>query len=152
MNRGGACNGNDLDELGYFGIDNGDLTYDLNADGHVDLKDRDAWLSQVGILDVYYSGYLRGDANFNGSVDSSDLMTLALHWQQGGISSWTNGDFNFDGIVDAADLNLLAKNWQKQIEASPNLPEPTNFLLLVVGIAMITKVLRTPKCRALIDR
>ena len=52
-----------------------------------------------------------GDANGDLVVDSEDLNTLALNWQQGG-KDWYEADFTGDGFVDAEDLNQLALNWQ----------------------------------------
>jgi hypothetical protein len=59
---------------------------------------------------------LPGDANMDGTVDSSDLSILAAHWReqgQAGGAMWADGDFNGDGVVDASDLALLAANWKK---------------------------------------
>ena len=58
-----------------------------------------------------------GDANFDEQVDSVDLNTLALNWQQTTTLGWAAGDFNLDEFVDSADLNALALNWQVGVTA-----------------------------------
>jgi hypothetical protein len=79
---------------------------------------------------------LGGDANLDGSVDVSDLGSLASNWQSPG--GWSQGDFNRDDMIDVTDLGLLAMNWQQSatdqslsqamssvgLGAASNVPEP----------------------------
>jgi hypothetical protein len=46
-----------------------------------------------------------GDANLDGTVNSSDLQILLAGFNQPG--GWDQGDFNYDGQVNAADLQAL---------------------------------------------
>jgi hypothetical protein len=56
------------------------------------------------------SGY--GDFNLDGTVDFSDLLAVAQHYN-GPAAGWTDGDFNYDGKVNFADLLALAQNYKK---------------------------------------
>ncbi|MBI1367308.1 MAG: hypothetical protein GC162_01500 [Planctomycetes bacterium] len=76
--------------------------FDLNNDGLVNSSDFDFMISNV-------VGTLRGDANFDGVVDVSDLVVLAGNFGLNG--GWANGDFNGDGKVDIGDLVVLAQNF-----------------------------------------
>lgn len=53
---------------------------------------------------------LKGDTNLSGSVNFSDLLTLAQNY---GASDrvWTQGDFDYNGTVNFADLLALAQNY-----------------------------------------
>ena len=79
---------------------------DFNQNNVIDLGDL------IGMISVPSPGYntRMGDANFDGKVDSMDLNTLGINWQQN-ISGWANGDFDGDGFVGTSDLNYIAINW-----------------------------------------
>jgi len=51
----------------------------------------------------------KGDFNFDGKVDLSDLSILAARWN----TSNTTADANNDGTTNLSDLSILAANWQK---------------------------------------
>ena len=51
-----------------------------------------------------------GDANLDGTVDTSDFAAMALHFGGGG-QFWNAGDFNYDGVVNALDFNAIASNF-----------------------------------------
>lgn len=51
-----------------------------------------------------------GDANNDGKVDFTDLLTLAQHYGQT-TTDLTTGDFNGDGKIDFSDLLLLAQHY-----------------------------------------
>ena len=53
---------------------------------------------------------LPGDANFDGKVDFTDLVTLARNY---GLknANWLQGNFDGDGTVDFGDLVALARNY-----------------------------------------
>ncbi|MEM8679703.1 MAG: hypothetical protein AAGF97_10165 [Planctomycetota bacterium] len=78
-------------------------SFDLTADGVVDLADRDAWLFEAGAVNLGPGrAYLVGDANLDGTVDGADF-TL---WNANKFTlnaSWCNGDFNADGRIDGLD-------------------------------------------------
>lgn len=48
-----------------------------------------------------------GDANFDCSVDLSDLGTLLAHYGKSGGATVSDGDLNGDGNVDLSDLGVL---------------------------------------------
>ncbi|MCA9212136.1 MAG: lamin tail domain-containing protein, partial [Planctomycetales bacterium] len=78
-----------------------DLTYDLNADGTVDMEDYSYLLS-----DILYS--MPGDANLDRLFDSSDLVLVFIAGQynddQVGNSTWASGDWNCDGEFNSGDI------------------------------------------------
>jgi len=52
-----------------------------------------------------------GDANLDGSVNFSDLVALAQHYNTASGANWDQGDFNYDGKVNFTDLVALAQNY-----------------------------------------
>lgn len=54
---------------------------------------------------------LYGDANLDGKVNFTDLVTLAAHYGKLSGASWDLGDFNYDGKVNFTDLVTLAANY-----------------------------------------
>ena len=58
---------------------------------------------------VFKVSFSPGDANLDGKVDFSDLLTVARHYGQ--LGGWLDGDFNGDGKVDFEDLVILARNY-----------------------------------------
>jgi uncharacterized protein (TIGR03790 family) len=95
-----------------------------------------------------------GDANLDGTVDSSDLDVLLAYWGgagQSGGAMWPRGDFNADGRIDAADMDILSSNlgqvanWRlppssdAQSIGGPGpgtgaIPEPPTAVLAVAGL------------------
>jgi hypothetical protein len=75
-----------------------------------------------------------GDANIDGTVDTSDFNVLAANFNMTN-ALWQQGDFNFDGVVNALDFNNLSNNFG-QILPSPALgsvvPEPAVLAPLVL--------------------
>jgi ELWxxDGT repeat protein len=57
---------------------------------------------------------LAGDANRDGVVNFSDLLTLAKNYNQTGVTL-AQGDFNGDGVVNFIDLLTLAKAYNKAL-------------------------------------
>ena len=102
-----------------------DLQFDLDGNEVVNSADRIYWVTNIKRTFV-------GDANLDGRVDSMDLNSVALSWQDAGVLSWSQGDFTGDGIVNASDLNDLAVNWQAGDLAA--VPEPCALALLVTGV------------------
>ena len=94
-----------------------------------------------------------GDANLDGKVDTSDFVTLGLHFGQT-TNSWGLGDFNYDGVVNALDFNAIATNFGSAVipdaplDGSPLggspvglgslVPEPGSLSLLALGAATLT--------------
>lgn len=52
-----------------------------------------------------------GDANFDGTVDFSDLLIVARNYGRSGDVGFVNGDFDMDGSVGFDDLIILARNY-----------------------------------------
>ena len=123
-----------------------DPKFDLDSDGLVDDVDRDTWLAVAGPTNGFAGPFLVGDANLDGSVNSSDLNALAVLWQSDN-NDWSRGNFT-EGGNDSADLNQLALNWQQSISGASGVnapvPEPSALLLTVVGLALVW---RRSRCR-----
>ncbi len=85
------------------GIESHDPRFDLNGDARIDSDDLDHMIHQI-------AGTNYGDANLNGSFDSSDLVAIfeAGQYEDGpvGISGWAEGDWNCDGEFTTSDLVL----------------------------------------------
>jgi hypothetical protein len=81
-----------------------------------------------------------GDANFDGTVDTTDFNNLASNFSQSG-KMWTNGDFNYDNTVDSVDFNLLASNFSKTLAAQGSIgaavPEPASFASIASLVSMV---------------
>ena len=147
FDRDGDVDGDDVDALvGEIVAGTNDSAFDLSADGAVNNADLTQWLGDVATANGFATPLLPGDANLDGSVDSADLNRLALSWRQE-IALWSAGDFTADGVVNSGDLNELALNWQTSIpvgiSASAPVPEPSAWLLTVVGLALAW---RRPRC------
>jgi probable HAF family extracellular repeat protein len=84
---------------------------------------------------------LPGDANADGKVDFTDLLTLAQNYGKAG-ATWEQGDFNGDGTVNFSDLLALAQNYGGQINlaaASASIPEPGILLSIIAGALTIRR-------------
>lgn len=80
--------------------------------------------------------YRRGDANLDGTVDSTDL---GLHLNNFGASGldWSKGNFNSDGEVNSTDLGLLLNNFGFTSSTTASVPEPgssTLFMGILFGL------------------
>jgi hypothetical protein len=80
----------------------------------------------------------KGDANLDGTVNTTDFTALANNFNQAG-RFWATGDFNFDGTVNALDFNAVATNFGLTL-AGPDLdlttlvPEPASLSLLLLTL------------------
>jgi len=131
------------------------------ADGHTTVQRSDFnilanRLISGGVL-------LKGDCDFSGKVDGSDLAVLITNWQKP-VTQWSKGDFEGTGVVNGADLADLITNWQGSAGniALPNdiysalplslfselpagltltsVPEPASLGLLAIGaVALISR-------------
>jgi hypothetical protein len=83
---------------------------------------------------------IAGDANLNGTVDSTDFSLLAAAYGSTG-AGWAQGDSNYDGTVNALDFNTLATNYGLTVAATPApvpalgalVPEPMSASLIALG-------------------
>jgi T5SS/PEP-CTERM-associated repeat protein len=66
-----------------------------------------------------------GDANFDSSVNFTDLVALAQNY--GGAGQWPEGDFNGDGTIDFNDLVPLAQHYGTSLPAEPIPGAPAGF-------------------------
>ena len=80
---------------------------------------------------------LEGDLNGDGLVGSADLDIVRGAWGETVSGGAPAGDPSGDGIVGSADLDIVRANWGAQSPAS--VPEPGTLLLLIVGIAGLTR-------------
>jgi hypothetical protein len=113
----------------------GDVRFDLNTDGVVNVADLDEWLVMAGAANLPSGGaYLVGDANLDGTVDGVDFVA----WNSNkfrSLPAWTAGDFNANGTIDGVDF--VAWNAHKfsssDIGAVPEPMVPLAILLICFG-------------------
>src|SRR3954452_6266289 len=91
-----------------------------------------------------------GDANLDGTVNTTDFNLVASNFGTGG-KRWVNGDFNYDGNVNTPDFNLLASNFGQTLPASAStvsasalgalVPEPTtaSVIFTLGGLASLRR-------------
>ncbi len=97
--------------------------YDLTGDGQVNDADLEAWLAEAGEARLGPGlVYLRGDANLDGLVDTSDFNLWNAHKFQA-TQAWCDGDFNADGVSDISDFNQWNLNKFRASSAGV-VPEP----------------------------
>lgn len=125
----------DLDRLADAMVDGTpDDSLDLNADGNVDIADREVW------VEVLKHSWF-GDANLDGEFRSDDLV-LALaageyEDNSPGNSTWETGDWNGDRDFDTTDFVVAFSGGGYEVgpRAAP-VPEPTAGLGLT-GVAVV---------------
>ena len=102
------CDIDDVDALiaAIAGVDQRIPLFDLNANGNVDLADRDEWLAQAGAENLTSGGAdLVGDANLDGVVDVSDFNL----WNGSKFTTtaaWSLADFNADGSDGTCRISI----------------------------------------------
>lgn len=84
---------------------------------------------------------LSGDANCDGTVNTTDLTRLLNNYGKTG-KTWTDGDFNADGTVNQSDLTILLNNYNKTNRAATvavgggalqmAVPEPSSIAMLTM--------------------
>ena len=110
------------------------MTYDLTADGLVDIADRDAWLAEAGAVNnASGNPYLVGDFNLDGVVDVGDFNI----WNGNkftNVAEWCSGDATGDGSVDVADFNAWNGNKFSSSDVA-GVPEPGTLSLILIASA-----------------
>jgi hypothetical protein len=108
FNRDGQLTAADIDLLfRQLRLPSPHLSFDLTADGRVDVDDRDELVQ--GILRTNY-----GDANLDGLFDSSDLVQVFREGQfedaEPMNGHWASGDWDGDGDTTTSDLVLALQS------------------------------------------
>lgn len=92
------------------------LTFDLNYDGRLDALDLEVWVQHLA--HIWHS-----DADFSGSFDSGDLVTVLSAGQYedelAGNSPWGTGDWNGDGEFDTSDLLIAFQGGRLRSRSAP---------------------------------
>ncbi len=114
----GAVEHNPAAEIDRFsqGLRDSDLAFDLNSDGVVDLDDLTFLVEKQLSTSI-------GDANLDGSFDSSDFVAVFQVGQyEDGLplnSSWSTGDWNCDREFDSSDFLFAFQAGGYEATASP---------------------------------
>ena len=99
-------------------IDAGSNALAVGADGKPLLTDQRGYGRVFnGTVDIgayEYGSSIPGDADGDGKVDFADLVLVARHYGQTGVT-WSQGDFNGDGSVGFDDLLIVARNYGKSV-------------------------------------
>ena len=122
----------DIDELtAAILAHNTETKYDINKDGTVTGDDLATWARDLR------KTYM-GDANLDGSFNTSDLVQVltAGTYENATSATWGSGDWNGDGLFTTADLvTALSDGGYEQgpRAAVSAVPEPASFALLSLG-------------------
>lgn len=83
-----------------------------------------------------------GDTNGDGTVNFSDLLTLAQNY--GSTSAtWTQGDFNGDGSVGFDDLLSLAQSYGRALPTTSSpIPEPLSAGMVMAALILLPRLRR----------
>ena len=122
-----------------------DVQFDVSGDGVVDAKDLTAWVKDLKNTWI-------GDANLDGEFNSSDFVAVftAGLFETDGPAEWSTGDWNGDGVFGSGDF--VAAFTDGGFELGPragahNVPEPTTYASLFVGVMMLAISRRLRKVR-----
>lgn len=112
---------------------------DINEDGRVDLDDLSIW-----IHDFKRTHF--GDADLDGTFDSSDLVQVfnaakydaisTRHFGDSISATWDAGDWNFDGRFNSSDLVVAFQDGGYQQSPTDRLvtvPEPNLFVITLLS-------------------
>ncbi len=133
----GILDAADIDELTRQSASGAnDTNYDLTADGVVDAKDVNEWISSANIFKSW-----SGDANLDKEFNSGDLVAVlgAGLYETDVDAVWSSGDFNGDGRANSGDLvtALAGGGYELGPRASvAAVPEPSGLLLMLCGLLL----------------
>jgi hypothetical protein len=92
-----------------------------------------------------------GDANLNGTVNSTDLLALLNNINQSG-RIWSQGDFNGTGQVNSSDLLILLNNINQSgtppgagAGSGGSVPEPSAIILAAIAAGGLAAIARRRK-------
>jgi hypothetical protein len=120
-------------------------SYDLDGNGVVDGGDRRHWIWNL-------RGTTFGDADFDGRFSSEDIVTVFQAGEyedsQPVNSGWAEGDWNGDGEFTSGDFvealmwgcfeaGCVAPRAATVSSAGAGVPEPSTFVLLLLGIGQL---------------
>ncbi|MCA9211867.1 MAG: PEP-CTERM sorting domain-containing protein [Planctomycetales bacterium] len=116
----------------------GDVAFDLNGDGNVNIADRIEWVENL-------SNTFMGDANFDGEFNSSDFVTVftPAKYETGQAATWAEGDWNGDKEFDSSDFVTAFSGGG--YESGPRngglqvVPEPSGIVLLLTGLFFLMR-------------
>ena len=112
----------------------GDLAFDVDGNGMVDLTDLEVWLEGAG-EHLVGGGFLPGDANLDGHVDNSDFNVWNANKFTGG-NGWCGGDFNADGFYRWFRLQCLEREQVLPPSVSvASVPEPQGIATFLIALA-----------------
>ncbi len=120
-------NGDDLDLI-CSGIATGDITFDLNEDGLIDIADRDFFVNNFNTI--------VGDFDFNRNVSFADFLILSGNFGLAGTNS--DGDADCNGTIGFADFLIMSSFFGNGV-AQP-VPEPSGFFTVAVGLLFLASL------------
>jgi len=125
------------------------MDYDIDGDYDVDEDDVIYFIENMvgydpdGDGDDDGFGTARGDLNFDGVVNATDLVILhGSFGESGGHVTYGDGDLNCDNNVNATDLQVLKVNFG--FSAGGGVPEPTGLAFLGLGAYGLLRRRRHP--------
>ena len=75
-----------------------------------------------------------GDANLDGTVNSTDFGILKSHYNQATGGTWATGDFNNDGASNFTDFMLMTQKYTSTVNINP--PPPAAALPSIESAAV----------------
>jgi hypothetical protein len=117
FNNDGSLETSDLDLL-FAALRDGDASFDLTEDQHVDQWDVTYWLERLVVTE-------RGDANLDRRIDFADFLLLSSNFGRDD-AAWGDGDFNGDQQVNFADFLVLSENFGFDVEMAATHRNPLN--------------------------
>ena len=135
-NGNGELDTADLD-LQSQAIKDGDLAFDENADGVVNIADRILWVNEL-------KNTWMGDADLNGVFNSSDFVVVfsSAKYETGQPAVWTQGDWDGDGVFNSSDFVAAFSNAGYETGPRPGgpnpgalaVPEPSSVVMVLISL------------------